>query len=70
MRRPDQLPTEMPTTNRPINAGASMNDDTSRLDGVAKVTGAAKYGKDMHLPNALYIAFVRCPYGAANFESR
>lgn len=65
----DHLPTDMPTSNRPINAGASMNDNTSRLDGVAKVTGTAKYGKDMHLPNAIYISFVRCPYGAADFVS-
>ncbi len=58
----------MPTTNRPINAGSSMNDDTSRLDGVAKVTGAAKYGRDRYLPNALYVALIRCPFGAAEFE--
>ncbi len=64
-----QTPTYMPTANRPINAGTSMNDNTSRLDGVAKVTGAARYGRDMHLPNAIYIALVRCPYGAADLES-
>lgn len=69
MRPNDLLPTSMPTTNRPINAGASMNDDTSRLDGVAKVTGRAKYGRDMYLPNSLFVAFVRCPYGAADLVS-
>jgi xanthine dehydrogenase YagR molybdenum-binding subunit len=46
-----------------------MNNDTSRLDAVAKVTGAAKYGKDRHLANAIYVAFVRCPYGAADLVS-
>jgi len=62
-------PTRMPTTNRPQNQGAAINNDTSRLDGVAKVTGRAKYGRDMLLPGALYIAFVRCPFGAAMLES-
>jgi CO/xanthine dehydrogenase Mo-binding subunit len=52
-----------------MNAGASLNDDTSRLDGVAKVTGQAKYGRDMYLTNALFVRFVRCPYGAADLES-
>ena len=65
----DHTPSDMPTTNRPANAGSSLNDSASRLDGPAKVTGAAKYGRDMHLPGALYIAFVRCPYGAATLDS-
>ena len=63
------LPTHMPTTNRPINAGSSINDDASRLDGVPKVTGAAKYGRDVYPPNGLFIALVRCPHGAADFVS-
>lgn len=65
----EHVPTEMPTSNRPMNAGSAINDDASRLDAVAKVTGAAKYAKDMHLPNALYIAFIRCPFGAAELAS-
>ncbi|MGH7133393.1 MAG: xanthine dehydrogenase family protein molybdopterin-binding subunit [Phycisphaerales bacterium] len=67
--QPVLIPTFMPTNNRPGNMGASMNDDTSRLDAVPKVTGSAKYGKDYFLPNALYIALVRCPWGAAEFVS-
>jgi xanthine dehydrogenase YagR molybdenum-binding subunit len=63
------LPTYMPTTNRPMNAGSSINDDASRLDGVPKVTGAAKYGRDMYPRNGLFIALVRCPHGAADFVS-
>ncbi len=63
------LPTSMPTTNRPLNAGSSMNDDASRLDGLAKVTGRAKYGRDMYLPNSLFAAFIRCPIGAGDLES-
>jgi xanthine dehydrogenase YagR molybdenum-binding subunit len=64
-----QIPTYMPTNNRPINMGASMNDDTSRLDAVAKVTGRARYGRDMYLPNSLFVRFVRCPWGLAELES-
>ncbi|MCC6322353.1 MAG: xanthine dehydrogenase family protein molybdopterin-binding subunit [Phycisphaerales bacterium] len=63
------IPSHMPTTNRPSNMGASVNDNASRLDAVPKVTGSAKYGKDYHLPNSLYIVFIRCPWGAADFVS-
>jgi xanthine dehydrogenase YagR molybdenum-binding subunit len=67
--RIDDIPTSMPTDNRPQNRGASMDDDASRLDGVAKVTGQAKYGRDQYLPNGLFVGFVRCPFGAAELES-
>lgn len=65
----EHLPTNMPTNNRPINAGSSMNDNASRLDAVAKVTGIAKYGRDMYLPNSLFVRFIRCPWGLAELES-
>lgn len=65
----DRIPTSMPTDNRPGNLGASMDDDTSRLDAVAKVTGAAKYSRDRYLPNSLYAAFIRCPVGAGTLET-
>lgn len=68
--RPDTFnPTTAATSNRPMNKGASINDDTSRLDAAAKVTGRAKYSKDMYLPNAIFVALVRCPYGAGELES-
>lgn len=66
---PPFAPTSLPTDNRPRNAGSSMNDDTSRLDGVAKVTGRAKYSKDRYLPNAVYVGYVRCPWGSAELAS-
>src|SRR3954462_7723669 len=69
MARLDQTPTDMPTTNRPMNAGSSVNDNASRLDGVAKVTGAAKYGRDVYPKDGMFLAFIRCPYGAAEVES-
>lgn len=62
-------PTVTPTTNRPINAGQSMADHANRLDGVAKVTGRAKYGRDQYLPNSLFACFIRCPIGAGRLES-
>lgn len=65
----DHTPTEMPTDNRPQNLGHSINDNTSRLDGPAKVTGAARYGRDMYLPDMLFVGFIRCPYGAAKLTS-
>jgi xanthine dehydrogenase YagR molybdenum-binding subunit len=68
-RLDDVIPASMPTSNRPLNAGSSMNDDASRLDGVAKVTGAARYGRDVYFRNGLFAAFVRCPFGAADLES-
>ncbi|MHC4991970.1 MAG: hypothetical protein ACYTGC_13430, partial [Planctomycetota bacterium] len=67
--RNDQVPTSMPTDNRSANAGKSMNDDASRLDAIAKVTGRARYGRDVYLPNMLFAAFIRCPYGAGTLKS-
>ena len=72
MIRPDeerQIPTFMPTTNRPINAGTAMDNDTSRLDAVAKATGRARFGRDMYLPNGLFVRFIRCPWGLADLEA-
>lgn len=65
----DQVPTSMPTDNRPINAGKSLNDDTSRLDSVAKVTGRARFGRDVYLPKGIFAAMIRCPFGAAELKS-
>jgi xanthine dehydrogenase YagR molybdenum-binding subunit len=69
MSAPEIDPTTMPTSNRPQNAGSSMNDDTARLDAHAKVTGRAKFGRDYYLPGSLYVAFIRCPYGAGKLTS-
>jgi xanthine dehydrogenase YagR molybdenum-binding subunit len=52
-----------------MNAGSSVNDNASRLDGPAKVSGRAKYGRDMYFTGTLYVGFLRCPYGAADLES-
>ncbi|MCP3905001.1 MAG: xanthine dehydrogenase family protein molybdopterin-binding subunit [Planctomycetes bacterium] len=68
-KAPRHLPTVMPTDNRPLNAGGAMDDDTSRLDAVAKVTGRAKYSRDRYLPNGLFVGFIRCPWGAASLDS-
>ncbi len=69
MVRAETNPASMPTANRPMNAGSSVNDDASRLDGPAKVTGAAKYGRDVYIKDGMFIAFVRCPFGAADLAS-
>ncbi len=39
-----------------------------RADGVAKVTGRAKYTHDMNLPGMLYGGFVRCPVAKATIN--
>jgi xanthine dehydrogenase YagR molybdenum-binding subunit len=67
--RPTFDPTTAATANRPINKGAAINGDTSRLDGVAKVTGRAKYSRDMYLPKGVFVGYVRCPFGAGELES-
>jgi xanthine dehydrogenase YagR molybdenum-binding subunit len=59
----------MPTGHRPQNLGASINDETSRLDAVAKVTGRAKYARDMYVPGMLFVGFIRCPFGAGVLQS-
>ncbi|MCA9284727.1 MAG: xanthine dehydrogenase family protein [Phycisphaerales bacterium] len=61
----EQIPTRMPTANRPQNAGKTVNGDTSRLESVAKVTGAAKYGRDMQAPGMVWVRGIRCPWGNA-----
>jgi len=68
---PDEhIPANMPTENRPMNRGRSMNDNASRLDAVAKVTGKAKYSRDMYLPNTLFVGFIRCPFGVAKLAAK
>ena len=59
------IPTRLPTANRPGNLGIAMNDDAGRLDAVAKVTGRAKFGRDVYPRDALFVSFIRCPYGKA-----
>ncbi len=70
MSQRKHIPTNMPTMNRKANLGKTLNDDTSRLDGVAKLTGSAIFSKDRYLPNAIFVGFLRCPYGAAELTDR
>ena len=61
---------ERPTMNRPGNLGQTLNDDASRLDAAAKVTGGAKFSRDRYeLEGLLFAGFVRSPYGSAVLES-
>jgi len=66
--RDEHLPTRMPTTNRPANAASAIDVDASRLDAVAKVTGAARYSRDVAPDGVLYIQAVRCPWGRARLR--
>lgn len=47
----------------------AMENDGSRVDAVAKVTGAARYTFDVHRPNMIQAAFVRAPFAAAKLVS-
>ncbi len=62
-------PTRAATANRPQNDGTSMDDVTSRLDGVAKVDGSARYGRDVMPEDVVYARFIRCPYGRGRLAS-
>lgn len=65
----EKVPVFMPTKNRPRNIGKTFDDQASRLDGIAKVTGSAKYGKDVYPSGCLFAKLIRCPYGAGKLES-
>ena len=41
----------------------------NRIDGIARVTGAAKYTYDIHPPGMLYAAVLRCPHPHARLVS-
>lgn len=57
------------TENRPHNDNIALDSDTSRLDAIAKVTGAAKYARDRVEGRPLVAGFVRCPWGRGDFVS-
>ncbi|MFK7960318.1 MAG: xanthine dehydrogenase family protein molybdopterin-binding subunit [Phycisphaerales bacterium] len=54
---------------RPANDGIAMDTDTSRLDGVPKIDGSAKYGRDVLPDNVAFARFIRCPLGNAELLS-
>ena len=56
------------TANRPFN-DVAYDNDTSRLDAIAKVTGRAKFPSDQTAGAPLVAAFVRCPWGHAKLVS-
>lgn len=60
--------TNLPTSNREYN-DVTLSDDTSRLDAMAKVTGRAKYAMDRTEGKPILAAYVRCPWGSAEFVS-
>src|SRR5450432_2884755 len=46
-----------------------VGKNTPRLDGFAKVTGAAKYSMDINLPGMLYGKILRSPHPAAKITN-
>lgn len=59
------LPADEP---RPWDAASKLEvvgKSVPRLDGAAKVTGAARYTHDIRLPGLLFAAVLRCPHACA-----
>ncbi|MCH8333072.1 hypothetical protein IIC65_04005, partial [Candidatus Sumerlaeota bacterium] len=56
------------TTIDPRNRVA-MENDGSRVDARAKVTGAAKYAADIKLPNMIHATHLRSPFAEGKLES-
>jgi len=54
---------------RTINAGESLADDATRLDGLAKATGDARYSRDHLRDDMRWVRLIRCPWGKATLES-
>jgi len=54
---------------KPVSEFTLMGKPTTRLDGVAKVTGKAKYTGDEHLPGMLYAKVLRPPAHGATLKS-
>lgn len=57
--------TDLPTANRPFNDDKTLDGVTSRLDAVAKVTGKARYSRDIYPTRTLFVQGIRCPWGKA-----
>lgn len=61
--------THQPRDLRAINSGQSVADHASRLDGLAKATGAARFGRDQIKKDMLWVRLIRCPWGRAKLDS-
>jgi xanthine dehydrogenase YagR molybdenum-binding subunit len=53
----------------PLGKRKTMGQRMSRLDGVEKASGKAKYSSDYHKPEQLYGALLTCPYAHARVRS-
>ena len=61
--------THQPRDLRAINSGQSVADHATRLDGLAKATGAARFGRDQIKKDMLWVRLIRCPWGRAKLDS-
>jgi len=64
----EHIPTRMPTGNRPANAESAIDGDASRLDAIAKVTGKARFSRDVMPARMLHVQAIRCPWGRARLR--
>ena len=58
-----------PRALRAINAGQSVADHATRLEGLEKATGAARFGRDQIKKDMLWVRLIRCPWGRASLDS-
>ncbi|HMN97007.1 MAG TPA: xanthine dehydrogenase family protein molybdopterin-binding subunit [Phycisphaerales bacterium] len=63
----DQI--NQPTANRSFNDAMVVDANASRLDGVAKVTGRARYARDVTVPGMLYVQGIRSPWGVGKLAA-
>src|SRR5437899_5399805 len=61
-----EIPDNEPAPWGPEVQTTIVGKNTTRLDGVAKVTGKAKYSFDMNLPGMLHGKILRSPHPAAH----
>lgn len=52
-----------------MSARKVMGKRHSRIDGIEKASGKAKYTSDYHKPGMLHAAFTVCPYAHAKVTS-
>ncbi len=54
---------------KPIGENTIIGTDVSRLDGVEKASGFAKYANDINTPGTLYAKLLTCPHAHAKLVS-
>ncbi len=54
---------------KPMGSNTILGEDVSRIDGIEKASGYAKYSADINTPGTLYALVLTCPHGHATVKS-